>query len=282
MSAPTLRSALAAAVQRLKTAETPDPARDARLLLAHAAGLAPDRLTLHLDDPLTDPARFEELLDARIRRQPVSQIIGKRLFWGRWFTVTSDVLDPRPETEILIATALQDPFERVLDLGTGTGAIVLTLLAERPAARGLGTDLSSAALAVATANAVALGLAERVELCQSDWFEVVEGMFDLIVSNPPYIPEGEIATLAPETRDWEPRMALTPGGDGLDAYRRIAANAGAHLSPGGRLIVEFGAGQGAAVACLLTQAGFAQVRLIPDMDGRDRVASALWAQVSAR
>lgn len=274
MSAPpTGAEVLRAAIPRLAAAGVEGAARDARLLLAHALQIAPERLTLHLPDPLTPEAaaRFEAAIADRTRRRPVSQITGQRLFWGRSFRVTSDTLDPRPETETLIAAALEVPFVRVLDLGTGTGAILLTLLAEQVAATGLATDLSTAALDVASANARALGLAERAGFLLSDWFAAVRGRFDLIVSNPPYIAEDEMADLSPEVRDWEPRLALTPGGDGLAAYRVITAGCGPHLAPGGRLMVEIGPTQGAAVAALFAEAGLTQIRVRADMDGRDRV-----------
>lgn len=274
--AQTARAALADAVPGLRAAGIDDPARDARLLLAHAMRLAPGRLPLHLDDALSTEAarRFAAALAARRRRQPVSQITGTRLFWGHGFRVTPDVLDPRPETETLVAAALEAPFNRVLDLGTGSGAIILSLLAERPRARGLAVDISPAALAVARENAARLGLSERVEFALSDWFARVMGAFDLIVSNPPYIAAAEMPALAPETRDWEPALALTPGGDGLDAYRRIAARAGAYLERGGRVLLEIGPTQGAAVSEMLRDAGFAEIGLKRDLDGRARVVSA--------
>ncbi|PTE23658.1 peptide chain release factor N(5)-glutamine methyltransferase [Cereibacter changlensis JA139] len=270
------QAALRAAILRLAGAGIGEPARDARRLLAHALHIEPDRLTLHLQDLLAPEAaaRFEAALAAREARQPVSQITGTRLFWGRSFRVTRDVLDPRPETETLIETALESPFASLLDLGTGSGAILLTLLAERPAARGLGTDLSPEALAVAESNAQALGLAGRARFQTADWFAGVEGQFDLIVSNPPYIAEAEMAGLSPEVRDWEPHLALTPGGDGLDAYRAIAAAAPAYLAPGGRLLVEIGPTQGRAVSALFAAAGLSGLRVEADLDGRDRVVLA--------
>ena len=271
-----LRAALMAAQARLGAAGVDDPAGDARRLLAHAAGIAPDRLTLHLNDSLdkAQAARLETALAAREKRQPVSQIVGGRLFWGRWFTVTTAVLDPRPETETLIDAALSAPFSRVLDLGTGSGAILLTLLAERAGTRGLGCDISPDALAVAAQNRAALGLDGRADLIVSDWFAAVTGRFDLIVSNPPYIAAAEMPALAPDVRNWEPHLALTPGGDGLDAYRAIARGAGAHLEPGGRILLEIGPTQGVAVAALLSAQGFGDLRILPDLDGRDRVVRA--------
>lgn len=272
----TLGAALRHAVAALRAAGIAEPARDARLLLAHVTGLGPDRLLLAPDRALGEgeAVQLAAALAARASRQPVSQITGQRLFWGRPFRVTRDTLDPRPETECLIERALALPFGRVLDLGTGTGCILLTLLAERPGAEGLGTDLSVAALAVAAANAGALGLSGRARFVQADWFAGLDGSFDLIVSNPPYIGAAEMATLAPEVRDWEPAAALSPGGDGLDAYRAIARGAGARLAPGGQILVEIGAAQGAAVCALMRAAGFDRVSLWPDLDGRDRIVQA--------
>ncbi|RYH09284.1 peptide chain release factor N(5)-glutamine methyltransferase [Tropicimonas sp. IMCC6043] len=268
----TYAEALAASVERLRAADIETPERDARRLLAYAAGLAPDRLTLHLRDAFDAEAALEAALIAREARQPVSQITGTRLFWGRTFRVTPDVLDPRPETETLIAAALEEPFARLLDLGTGSGCIALTLLAERPGATGLATDLSPAALDIARENARKLRIAADFAL--SDWFDAVTGRFDLILSNPPYIPAADIAGLAPETRDWEPRMALTDEGDGLACYRRIAAGAPSHLVPGGCVMVEVGPGQSEGVAALFRAAGLDAIRIHTDMDGRDRVVSA--------
>jgi release factor glutamine methyltransferase len=268
--------ALSQAIARLRAAGLEGAAGDARRLLVHAMGIAPDRLTLHLQDPLSPDAvqRFDAMIDARARFQPVAQIIGARDFWGRRFIVTPDVLDPRPETEILVQAALSEPFEHVLDLGTGSGAILLSLLADRPQARGMGVDLSQAALDVAQANAQALGLTP--DLRQSDWFSNVAGSFDLIVSNPPYLAECEIAGLTADVRDWEPRMALVPAqddGTGLTAYRAICAGVVRHLRPGGRLIVEIGPTQGAQVAGLFMAAGLQGVTILPDLDGRARVVA---------
>ncbi len=276
--------ALRAALPRLRAAGVEDAARDARVLLAHALGIAADRLTLHLPDEMTEPqARaYEEALVARAARQPVAQITGRRMFWGLPFRVTRDTLDPRPDTEALVAEALAQPFQKVLDLGTGTGCILLACLKGMPMACGVGVDVSQAALAVAEENSRSLGLAVRARFLQSDWFSQVTGAFDLIVSNPPYIAADEMAGLAPEVRDWEPHLALTPGGDGLAAYRVLARGAGPRLMPGGRILLEIGPTQGAAVAGLLAAAGLTEVRILPDMDGRDRVVAAVKAGQSDR
>lgn len=266
--------ALRQASARLARAGVADAAGDARLLLAHALDLPRHHLTAALSAPLPAEAlrRFDAAVTARAARQPVSQILGRRAFWKHDFHVTPDALDPRPETEALVEAALARPFASVLDLGTGTGAILISLLAERPGARGTGTDISAAALAVARGNAARLGV--RADFIESDWFSAVSGGFDLIVSNPPYIALAEMAALAPEVRDWEPRGALTDEADGLSAYRAITAGAPAHLNPGGRLMVEIGPTQGAAVAALMAAAGLTQPRILPDLDGRDRVVLA--------
>jgi release factor glutamine methyltransferase len=277
----TLREAIHTVTRTLTQAGVETPARDARLLVAHAARIPPDRLTLHEGEALLPDAgaRLADAITRRAARQPLSQITGQRLFWGRAFRVTPDTLDPRPDTETLVALALREPFHHVLDLGTGTGCILLSCLADCPAAHGIGTDLSPAALAVAKGNAADLGLTARATFQLSDWFSTVEGQFDLIVANPPYIAAAEMPGLSPEVRDHEPHLALTPGGDGLDAYRIIAYAAPAHLPPGGRILMEIGPTQGQAVTAMLGDAGLTDIRIHPDLDGRDRVAAARKAQV---
>jgi len=268
------REALAAAAGALRAVE--GAARDARLLLAHAAGLERDALHRLEEGPL-DPAlraRFAALVARRAAGEPVSRILGYREFWKHRFRVTPDVLDPRPETEILVAEALSEPFGRVLDLGTGSGCILVSLLAERPCARGVGTDISPAAVLVAGENAAAARVDGRLVLPLSDWFADIGGRYDLIVSNPPYIAASEMAGLPRDVRGHDPAQALTDGGDGLSAYRAIAGGAPGHLRPGGRLLVEIGPGQGAAVAGLFAAAGLVGIRVLPDLDGRDRVIAA--------
>ena len=264
------------AVHRLKQSGVPDPARDVRMLLAEAMGVGTDRLTLHLQDDVSAEQLkgFLASIDQRADRRPVSQILGRRQFYGRDFKVTSDVLDPRPETETLISEALRVPFKSILDLGTGSGCILLTLLAERQSAQGTGVDISSDALEIAGQNAENIGVVDRVEFKTSDWFSAVEGQYDLIVSNPPYIDEAEWESLDPEPRKWEPKHALTPGADGLEPYRIIASNARQYLVSNGRLMVEIGWKQGAQVAQIFQDAGLKDIRIVRDLDGRDRVVTA--------
>lgn len=268
------RAVLTDAARRLAEAGIEGADGDALALMAHALAVPREHLREALAVPLALDAevRFQAAITARIARQPVSQIVGWRDFWKHRFRVTQDTLDPRPETEALVAEALRLPWQSVLDLGTGTGAILLSLLAERPGARGVGVDLSEAALTVARANAEALGIAADFTL--SDWFSTVQGRFDLIVANPPYIAADEMPGLSPEVRDWEPRAALTDEGDGLGAYRRITSGAPAHLAPGGWLAVEIGPTQAASVSALMTAAGLSAPRVVRDLDGRDRAVLA--------
>jgi release factor glutamine methyltransferase len=272
----TAAQAMAAATARLRAAGVSDPARDARLLLAHAARIDAARVTLIAPEDLSPEIgeRYEKLIALRAVRVPVSHLVGERAFFGRTFKVSRDVLDPRPETETLIEAALGEPFKRFLDLGTGSGIILVTLLAETPDATGVGVDISEAACLQASANAVMHNVAARAHVHLSDWFSDVAGQFDLIVSNPPYIAADEMPGLAEEVRRHEPHLALTDGGDGLGAYRQIVRGAPASLQPGGRLMVEIGPTQGAAVSALMQAAGMDGVRVLTDLDGRDRVVVA--------
>lgn len=272
----TAAEAMATATARLRAAGVADPARDARVLLAHAARIEAARVTLiapeDLEPEIAD--RYDRLIALRSVRVPVSHLVGERAFYGRQYKVSRDVLDPRPETEALIEAALAEPYDRVLDLGTGSGCILVTLLAENPHAVGTGVDLSEAACLQASANAVLHRVQERARIIVSDWFSQVDERFDLIVSNPPYIAKSEMPGLAPEVREHEPDMALTDGGDGLGAYRAICAAAPRFLSRDGRLILEIGPTQGAAVTRICEDAGLQQVEVLPDLDGRDRVVRA--------
>lgn len=207
----------------------------------------------------------------------MARILGVREFYGRPFALGPQTLVPRPETELLVDLALDiardAPDLRFVDLGTGSGAIAVSILAEVPGARGVATDLSAEALVVAAANARRHGADGRLDLRRGDWFAPLAGneRFDLLLSNPPYVGSGDIEMLAPEVARHDPRLALDGGPDGLDAYRAIAAGAAAHLRPGGRVAVEIGAGQADAVAALFADAGLADIERRRDLAGRDRV-----------
>jgi len=267
---------MASATAKLRAAGVPDPARDARLLLAHAASVDAARVTLIAPEEIAPEIseRYDQLIALRAVRVPVSHLVGERAFYGRAFKVSRDVLDPRPETETLIEAALAAPFASLLDLGTGSGCILVTLLAERQTATGTGVDLSEAACLQASANAVLHGVAARAQVVQSDWFSAVDGRFDLIVSNPPYLAQSEMAQIAPELALHEPAMALTDGADGLSVYREIAGHAQEYLHAGGRVLTEIGWKQGHDVAAIFRAAGWADVVILPDLDGRDRVICA--------
>lgn len=272
----TAAEAMVAAAARLRAAGVPDPARDARVLLAHAARIDAARVTLIAPEDLAPEIeeRFDQLISLRSIRVPVSHLVGERAFYGRRFKVSRDVLDPRPETETLIEGALAVPFETVLDLGTGSGCILVTLLAETPSARGLGVDVSEAACLQASANAVLHRVEARADIRQSDWFADVDETFDLIASNPPYLAGYEMDEVAPELREHEPRVALTDEGDGLSAYRVIASQAAQYLNPNGRVMVEIGWQQGASVRAIFEKNGWSGIVVIPDLGGRDRVIHA--------
>ncbi len=223
-------------------------------------------------------AELERLLTRRERREPVSQILGIKGFWKIMLRVTPEVLTPRPETESLLDVMLpkipMDRRVRVLDLGVGSGALLLAILGERPNAVGLGVDASEEALAVARENAANLGLAGRAALLRGDWTTgLAAESFDVVVSNPPYIASGDIAGLAPEVRDHEPRLALDGGLDGLDAYRRLAPEILNVLVPGGRFAVEVGLGQAPAVSDLFADAGAAALSIHRDLSDHDRIVA---------
>lgn len=273
----TVGGALRAAAGTLSDRLAPEEAlRDARLLMQHATGWTGAGVLSRDRDPL-DPALaadFAVLIQARSAGKSVPHIVGWTEFHGRRFAVGPGDLAPRPDTETLIEVALSETFGTVLDLGTGTGIIAQSLLLERPGARGLATDLSDDALRTARANAAGHGLEGRLTHQVADWFSGIAGQFDLIVSNPPYVTEAAYGELPPEITDWERRAALTPGGDGLDAYRAIAAGAADHMTLGGRLIVEIGWDQGAAVSRIFETAGLDAIAVHPDINGRDRVVGA--------
>ena len=278
--ASTLVSAWKTATATLKAGRTDSPSIDARLLLEVAAGCS-------RTDILTDPYRVvspdqQSVLDAfverRLRREPVSRILGRKGFWKIMLTVTPDVLSPRPDTEaildvVMLAFPPHEAFE-MIDLGTGSGAILLATLAERAGARGVGTDISSEALAVARENAANLELDNRATFLRTEWAAGFgDDSFDLVVSNPPYIPSGDIPGLDPEVRDHDPLLALDGGPDGLTAYRELAPEIRRILRPGGVFAVEIGWDQGPPVKALFEAAGFEGVIVVKDLSDRDRVVT---------
>ncbi|HEV7690846.1 MAG TPA: peptide chain release factor N(5)-glutamine methyltransferase [Hyphomonadaceae bacterium] len=264
------------AIPRLAGAGVEHPAREARMLLAHALGIAPVNVIIREMDAV-DPAgltAFEQAIQRRLNHEPVSRIRGSREFYGRSFIVTPDVLDPRPETELLVEEGLKrlPPNGRVLDLGTGSGCILLSILGERSDASGVGVDISPAALTVAKRNAEALQIG-RATFIEGSWEAgLAQAPFDLVLSNPPYIPDADIPGLAPDVRNYDPGLALAGGTDGLDPYRVILGLAERLLKPGASIGVEFGLGQGETVASLMAKAGLTDVMLLKDLAGHERAA----------
>ncbi|MGA2487433.1 MAG: peptide chain release factor N(5)-glutamine methyltransferase [Roseiarcus sp.] len=255
------------------------PAREAALVL-RAAGLKPTDLIAEPDAPLGAAAADAQRYAARrAAGEPLSRIAGEREFWGLTFALSPETLDPRPETETIVEAALaafaarRGEALRVIEFGVGSGALLAALLTELPAAHGLGVDLSPGAAAQARANLESLGLVARSEIRVGDWGDGLEGPFDLIVANPPYIPSGDIAGLAREVRDHDPRLALDGGADGLDAYRALAPEIARLLAPTGRFFLEVGAGQAQAVAGLAAAAGLVDLATHRDLAGIERVVS---------
>jgi release factor glutamine methyltransferase len=270
--------------QAFRTAGIEDADVDARLLAGHALHLDRARLIAQSDRILE--AREINVINAlaarRLKREPVSRILGQKEFWSIALAITPDVLVPRPETETVVEGALDFVVRgglrmeklRILDIGTGSGALLLALLRELPNAIGTGTDISTAALKVARENAARCGVEGRCTFVVCDIASIVEGPFDLLVSNPPYIAHDEIMSLAPEVKNYDPTVALDGGADGLAAYRAIAADAKRLLAPGARMFVELGAGQEAVVRDLFTNVGLTAGIARPDLAGIPRVLGA--------
>jgi release factor glutamine methyltransferase len=252
---------------------------DARLLLSHVLDCGPMDLYLQQERELTqeEAAALGALLARRECREPLSQILGEKEFWSLPFKVTKDVLTPRPDSETLIETALAKITDRsaplrLLDLGTGSGCLLLSLLSELPNASGMGLDISGAALAVARGNAERLGLSDRTGFLLSDWTSALDpdAKFDVILSNPPYIGLDEKQDLSPDVRDYEPGQALFAGPEGLDEYRKLIGQLPAFLAADGFVLFEIGAGLAAALKALLRDADVEKIEVFQDLGGRDR------------
>lgn len=267
---------------RFEAAGLDSPALDARLLVGHALALDHTALASSSGRVLTAAERnaIAALAARRLGGEPVARILGVKEFWGLPFALSAATLVPRPDTETVVEAALAaigprkgEPL-RIADLGTGTGAILLALLSELPGATGLGTDIDAQAIETARKNADALGLTARAQFRRADFASALGESFDLVVSNPPYIPTNEIAALAREVRDHDPRAALDGGADGLDAYRAIARQASALVRAGGLLIVEIGIGQAVDVDAVMSAGGgLERTAIHHDLAGRDRVLS---------
>lgn len=280
MSAANVKTLLCDATKRLRAAGVESPARDARLLLAEAMGVEhPALLAPAGHVGVTISARFADTVARREAREPVARIRGRREFWGLDFALTAATLDPRPDTETVVAAALSAfaggaPPARILDLGTGSGCLLCALLHEFPQAHGVGIDRSAEAVGAAQSNAVRLGFGGRAGFVVGDWGEAIAGRFDLIVANPPYVASAAIAALAPEVAVFDPRLGLDGGADGLAAYCRVASALARLLAPSGAAVLEVGQGQGHAIAALLRAAGVDPERSLADLSGVERAVIA--------
>ena len=272
----TVQELLTASQAKLRECGISDPIRDARLLLADCLELRTQNLNL-LDNSCISEikiSKFWRMINERCKRKPVSKILGYRSFWGRDFEINENVLDPRGDTETLIELILDCNFENMLELGTGSGAIAITILAERPEVTCVATDISQYALNTARTNSKRHGVQSRLKLLYSNWFDKISGSFDIIVSNPPYISSKEYAQLSAEVVKYDPKISLTLGGDGLEAYREILSQALEKLSKNGHIFLEIGYTQANAVGHLFKEAGFQQIKVHKDIGSRDRVISA--------
>lgn len=273
----TLSEILRKAADDLRAAGVPEAMVDARLLAAAACGLSREDMLLepHQAVAADAAARFQEMVGRRCRREPVARILGSREFRSLDFGLGPDTLEPRPDSETIVdmavdyGRAMSGPI-RVLDLGTGTGCLLLSVLDEIDDSTGVGSDIAAGAIEVASRNAENLGLADRVRFLRADWTSGIDGPFDLILSNPPYITTGEITGLAPEVAAYDPATALDGGVDGLDAYRALAMSIAPVLSPEGIVVLEIGAGQQDEVTSIFTSTGFMFVDSRNDLGGHTR------------
>jgi len=260
---------------RLKEVGISGSARDSKKILAFVTNNEYSDLNwvqeLKISKELS--LKFKTLIEQRVSGEPVSKIIGKKLFFNSEFFVNENVLDPRPETEAVVLVALEENFSTILDLGAGTGCILISLLKERPNAVGVSVDISKECLTVAKINAKTNGVLDRVEFTQSDWFSNVNSKFDLIVSNPPYIGLSELDGLSREVKNFDPKVALFGGEDGLNCYKAIFNDVIHFLNPGGRFITEVGFAQSAIVKKLFFNSGFTDIKVTKDLNHINRVVS---------
>ena len=271
-----LKKVLADTAIKLSESGIEGASRDARILTAYTLQIPVSDLSLKINEQVSGKitSKLEKLILRRINREPISKILGRRDFWGRTFSINENVLDPRGDTETLIDFVIEKPVKSVLELGTGSGAIAVTLACEWKEVHVTATDISENALSLAKINAEKFNVQNKIHFLTSDWFENVKGAYDLIISNPPYIGLTEQDEISAEVIKYDPEIALFAGRDGLDAYRRIIPSLSKFLNPDGLVVLETGASQGIKVKNMMNAAGFIDAKIVKDLSGKDRLVAA--------
>ena len=270
-----LKEVLADTTIKLSRSGIEGAARDARVLIASALEIPISELSLNVDEPVSHQiiSKLEKLILRRIHREPISKILGRREFWGRSFFINENVLDPRGDTETLIDFVIEKPVKSVLDLGTGSGVIAVTLACEWKEVHVTAVDISEEALSLAKINAEKFNVQNKIDFLKSNWFEAVKGSFDLIISNPPYIGLIEKDEISTEVIKYDPEIALFSGRDGLDAYKKIIPNLAKFLNPDGFIVLEIGASQSNQVKNMMNVVGFIETQVVKDLSGKDRLVA---------
>ena len=271
-----LKKVLADTTIKLSESGIEGSARDARILTAYALQIPISELSLKINEQVSGKitSKLEKLILRRINREPISKILGRRDFWGRTFSINENVLDPRGDTEKLIDFVIEKPVKSVLELGTGSGAIAVTLACEWKEVHVTATDISEDAISMAKINTEKFNVQNKIHFLKSDWFETVRGSFDLIISNPPYIGLVEKDKIAAEVIKYDPEIALFAGSDGMEAYKKIIPHLTKFLNPDGLVVLETGASQSNQVKNLMNAVGFADTKIVKDLSGKDRLVAA--------
>ena len=271
-----LQRVLADTAFKLSHSGIESAARDARVLTAYALEVPISDLSLKINDKVSSNiiSKLEKLILRRINREPISKILGRREFWGRTFSINKNVLDPRGDTETLIDYVIEKPVKTVLELGTGSGVIAVTLACAWKEVQVTAVDISEDALLLAQINAEKFNVENKIQFLKSDWFENVEGIFDMIISNPPYIGWVEQDKISAEVKKYDPEIALFAGYDGFDAYKKIIPSLSKFLNKEGLVVLEIGASQSSQVKDILSSSGFFDVEIVKDLSGKDRAVAA--------
>jgi len=271
-----LQRVLADTAFKLSHSGIESAARDARVLTAYALEVPISDLSLKINDKVSSNiiSKLEKLILRRINREPISKILGRREFWGRTFSINKNVLDPRGDTETLIDYVIEKPVKTVLELGTGSGVIAVTLACAWKEVQVTAVDISEDALLLAQINAEKFNVENKIQFLKSDWFENVEGIFDMIISNPPYIGWVEQDKISAEVKKYDPEIALFAGYDGFDAYKKIIPSLSKFLNKDGLVVLEIGASQSSQVKDIMNSSGFFDVKILKDLSGKERAVAA--------